>query len=76
MPRFIARKPIVKTGTYNKFGFVITLHEFCCCPKCKSILNAGPEYQPNYCDNCGQKIDFSDVVWKEEKSIGYVERDE
>lgn len=76
MLRFIARKAVVKTGTYNKYGFVITLHQFCCCPRCKSALNAGPSYQPRYCDQCGQRIDFSDVEWKEEKSFGYAERSE
>lgn len=73
MSKFIARKPIVKIETYKKFGLVITLHQFCFCPKCKNILNAGPNYQPKYCDQCGQKINFSNMEWEKEKQIGYVE---
>lgn len=76
MLKLIAKKPIVKMGTYNKYGFVITLHQFCCCPKCKKILNAGPDYQPNYCDQCGQKINFSNMKWEKDRQIGYVERRE
>lgn len=26
IPKFIARKPKIKHGTYNKYGFAITLH--------------------------------------------------
>ena len=29
MPKFIARKPKIKHGTYNKYGFAITLHQYC-----------------------------------------------
>lgn len=29
IPKFIARKPKIKHGTYNKYGFVITLHQYC-----------------------------------------------
>lgn len=31
IPKFIARKPKIKHGTYNKYGFVITLHQYCIC---------------------------------------------
>ena len=27
IPKFIARKPKIKHGTYNKYGFVIMLHQ-------------------------------------------------
>lgn len=74
MLRLFARKPIAKKTRYLKYGFVITEIEQQLCPRCKEILNAGPDYQPNYCGNCGQKIDFRDTVWVEPKELGY-ERD-
>lgn len=70
----IARKPIPKTDTYLKYGFVITEHEKYLCPRCKSALNAGPNYQPRYCDQCGQKINFTGIKWKEDKELGFAER--
>ena len=76
MFRNIARKPISETGTYLKYGFVITEHESHLCPRCRSILNAGPNYWPRYCDQCGQKIDFSEITWKADKELGYAERRE
>ncbi|MBR1374258.1 hypothetical protein IJ556_07415 [bacterium] len=66
-----ARKPILNRTTYLKFGFVITEHTNCHCPRCKEILNAGPNYQPKYCDRCGQKVDFTDIQWEEDRDIGY-----
>lgn len=69
-----ARKPIARKITYLKFGFVITEHENQYCPRCNHILNAGPNYQPKYCDQCGQKLNFSMVKWKEDKELGFSER--
>ena len=74
MFRSIARKPISKTGTYLKFGFVIMENESHLCPRCGKVLNAGPNYQPKYCDQCGQKINFAGIDWKKEKKLGYTER--
>lgn len=74
IPKWIARRPIVKTKQYLKFGFVVTECESHVCPRCRNTLNAGPEYQPKYCDQCGQRIDFSKTEWKEEKQLGYAER--
>ncbi len=74
MFRNIARKPIPKMGTYLKYGFIIMEHEKHLCPRCKSVLNAGPNYQPKYCDQCGQKVNFVNVEWKEEKELGFAER--
>ena len=65
IPKFIARKPKIKHGTYNKYGFVITLHQYCICPRCNHILNAGPDYQPDYCSKCGQHVNCSDVNWED-----------
>ncbi len=76
MLRNVARKPISKTGTYLKHGFVITEHESHLCPRCLNVLNAGPNYLPRYCDQCGQKICFSGIVWKEDRELGYAERRE
>lgn len=76
MPKFIARKPKIKHGTYNKYGFAITLHQYCICPRCNHILNAGPNYQPDYCSKCGQHVNCSDVPWEEEVQLGYVRKEE
>lgn len=76
MLKFIARKPKIKHGTYNKYGFAITLHQYCICPRCNHILNAGPDYQPDYCSKCGQHVNCSDVPWEEEVQLGYVRKEE
>lgn len=74
MFRNVARRPIEKTETYLKYGFVITEHKFHYCPKCGSVLNAGPNYIPNYCGRCGQKINFSGVVWTKDRELGFAGR--
>lgn len=66
-------KPIFRTKQYIKYGFVKMEHEYYCCPKCRNILNAGPNYQPEFCDRCGQALDFSNTEWKEDRQIGFVE---
>lgn len=73
-PKGISRKPVVRTETYLKYGFVITECEKYLCPRCGSILNAGPNYQPRYCDQCGQRVSFKEAEWKEEKTLGFAER--
>lgn len=74
VPKNMARKPLPKADVYLKFGFVITECENQHCPRCNHILNAGPNYQCKYCDQCGQKIDFSGIIWKKDKCLGYAER--
>ncbi len=69
-----AKKPVSRIKKYLKYGFVIMEHECHYCPRCGSILNAGPNYQPQYCDRCGQKISFKGIEWKEEKTLGYEKR--
>lgn len=71
-----ARKPIARKITYLKFGFVITERENHYCPRCNRVLNAGPNYQPKYCDQCGQKLNFSGIKWKEDKELGFAKRGE
>lgn len=75
MFRNMARRPIEKTETYLKYGFVITEHKSHYCPKCGSVLNAGPNYIPNYCSRCGQKINFSGAVWTNDKELGFVRKE-
>ena len=72
IPKSFSRKPVFKTDTYDKYGLIRILHHSCCCPRCGSVINAGPKYRPNYCEYCGQKINFSDIAWKEDKEIGYI----
>lgn len=66
-----AMRPIEKTDKYLKFGFVVTEYTFQLCPRCRHVLNAGPNYQPRYCDQCGQKVTFKDTKWIPEKELGY-----
>lgn len=68
-----ARRPIPRIRTYLKYGFVVTEHEYHYYPRCNNILNAGPNYQPKYCDQCGQKLNFSSVVWKQDKELKFSE---
>ena len=68
-----AREPVAKTRTYLKYGFANTMIESYYCPRCRHLLNAGPDYQPRYCDQCGQRVGFDKVIWKEPETIGYVE---
>ena len=70
----IARKPIPQMGTYLKYGMVNMEHERHLCPRCKNVLNAGPNYQPRYCDQCGQKVDFSGIQWKKDRELGYADK--
>ena len=76
MPKGIARKLVTRTETYLKYGFVITECEKYLCPRCGHIQNAGPNYQPRYCDQCGQKVNFEGVQWKEDRELGFAERRE
>lgn len=69
-----AKMPVSKIKKYLKYGFVITEYECHYCPRCGSVLNAGPNYQPKYCERCGQKVSFEGIKWREEKTLGYEER--
>lgn len=70
-----ARKPIESTIRYMKYGFVHVERKMYRCPKCGELLSAGPDYQPKYCGECGQKLDFSDAKWESEKILGYKEEE-
>lgn len=72
----MVRKPIRTVKTYLKYGYVVTEYEQYQCPRCKKALNAGPQYQPKYCSECGQKISFRDIRWKEDVTLGYVRPEE
>lgn len=74
IPKGIARKPIPEKVTYLQFGFVIMERERYSCPRCKKPLDAGPNYQPRYCDQCGQKLTFAGIEWKEERELGFARR--
>lgn len=70
MNKRIARKPVVEMKVYMKYGLVRTRYQTCICPRCRHILNAGPNYQPRYCDQCGQRLSFKSIEWEEDKEIG------
>lgn len=76
MPKGIARKAVARTEKYLKYGFVTMEYEKYLCPRCGSILNVGPNYQPRYCEQCGQKVNFNGIKWKEDKEQGFAERRE
>lgn len=71
IPKGVARRPIAKTKSYLKYGFVITECEVYHCPKCGGVLNAGPGYQPRHCSQCGQRVSFDGVGWKQERTLGF-----
>lgn len=69
----IAMKPVSKIEVIVRYNFVKLEHESYYCPVCGSVLNAGPNYHPNFCEKCGQALDFSETEWKEDRRIGFVE---
>lgn len=74
MPKCVARRPMIETEIYLKYGFAVMEHETHRCPKCGNILNAGPNYYPRYCSQCGQKVDFMGIKWKEDRELRFEER--
>ena len=68
-PKSVAGKPLQMVEVYLKYGTVCMKHEAHFCPRCKNVLNAGPCYQPKYCSQCGQKLNFSGVEWKEDEKL-------
>ncbi len=76
MFKWKAAKVIVRQGRFLKYGFVITEHQYMDCPRCRSVLNAGPNYQPAYCDRCGQKLNFEGVNYEPDREVGYARDDE
>jgi tRNA(Ile2) C34 agmatinyltransferase TiaS len=69
MLRAVKRKPVISYATYKKYGFVPVLHQYCNCPRCGRLLNAGPSYQPDRCDLCGQRIRYSGIIFKEDVEL-------
>lgn len=70
----VSKKPVSRLESYLKYGFVRTEHESYYCPKCANILNAGPDYQPQYCSQCGCKLDFTGIEWRKDRELGFLER--
>lgn len=68
-----ATAPVAAQEEYLKYGFVLTRHQVFYCPICNCVLNAGPNYQPKYCDQCGQHLDFSDAVYEADEFIKYID---
>lgn len=66
-----AMKPVEKIEKYLKYGFVITECQRMDCPRCSATLNAGSCHQPKYCDQCGQKLTFAGIEWKEDRELGF-----
>lgn len=73
MFKWIAMRPEIEAVVYNRYGLVATKYDRYGCPRCHYQLNAGPGYHPNYCGQCGQKVTFAGIVFKEEERIGYIE---
>lgn len=74
MIKWIAKKPLVEKRIHVKFGFYRMRCQICLCPRCRHTLNADPNYQPNFCDECGQRLTFKGVEWDEAECLGIWER--
>ena len=72
MSKETAMKPIERIANYLKYGFAITEHQYMDCPRCGHVLDAGPDYQPKYCGQCGQRVSFHGAIWKEDRHLGYI----
>lgn len=62
-------KPMIFFQEYLKYGLFRTKVMLTKCPCCESTLNAGPSYQPEFCSDCGKKLDWSDIKWVPEESL-------
>lgn len=71
MFRNIARKPLIKTEDYLKYGFSPVVQKSYCCPRCGHSLNAGPEYAPRYCGQCGQHVTFKGMEGVMQRGKGH-----
>lgn len=60
--KHIPAKPIPGRITYMKYGLFSTEADIYICKRCKKMLNAGPNFKPRYCSNCGQKIKWEGVL--------------
>lgn len=69
MTRLRRLRPMVGGIVYSKYGFVETEHQVCYCPACGELLNAGPNYQPRYCDHCGQALTFDGIMWEPDRDV-------
>lgn len=70
MSKETAMKPIERIANYLKYGFAITEHQYMDCPRCGHLMNAGPNYQPRYCDQCGQRVSFNGVIMERRQAFG------
>ena len=73
MDRDKAIAPVAAQEAYLKYGFVLMRHQVFYCPTCNCVLNVGPVYLPNYCDQCGQRLDFSNVIHEADEFIQYID---
>ena len=62
----IARKPKCKPVEHLKFGCLLVENDYYYCPRCGKVLNAGPDYQPRYCSECGQKVSFKQIEFRDD----------
>lgn len=69
MIKWIARKPEVEKRAYLKYGLYPMRSRVCMCPRCFRTLNAGPNYQPKYCDQCGQRLTFEGIEWEKDEEF-------
>lgn len=61
-------EPVIYLEEYTR-GQVRILHQAFYCPVCGQLLDAAPDDLPERCD-CGEKLDFGDVEFHEDKVIG------
>lgn len=66
------KEPLTRFKKYRKYGFALTQAQYAYCPSCEAMLNAGPNYMPKRCEECGQLIDWTDYQWTPDKFIKYM----
>ena len=70
-----AVQPQVTYMEYLKYGFCKTRCQTFFCPSCGSYLNAGPDYQPKFCSECGQGLDFTGIAYEDDVFLGFEHQD-
>ena len=52
-------RPVIEQGAPSYYGGSGICREYCACPKCGEAVGRGDD-KPNYCPECGQKLDWED----------------
>lgn len=66
--------PKTRFKKYKKYGFSLTRVQVAYCPACDHHLNAGPNFMPKRCNECGQLLDWNGYSWTPDEFLKYVDR--